>query len=361
MRSVIGYLLHYTWLRNKKTAFNCLRFTPFLISTLLFILNNYFIINLLVVIMSIILFIVISFNKRSLYKNFHYVKYINCSKRVFKWLPEGEKEIFYRTIIKAIKDRDISFNKKKYLKFKKLDNLEFKNQIVSDLSFETFVEIIEELKNNTWIRDVFSYKKVFIQFMAILDSQLNIYSKKIELINSKEISKVFNDNIQITSSKIDLNQTKLKKELGRIIKCSDLKHKKLNTKQRNHLFNLFKNWFNNSDEEIYKIIDLNTESLKNSELICNTPNKEFNFLLLFLINEKIYDIIKVKKFINTIKIKSYSSNNLFKPDNFPKHKNQYSDNWNQKENNFISLIEKRNKNRKTTQQFVNHFYSSKTP
>jgi len=289
MRSVIEYLLHYTWLRNRKTAFNCLRFSPFLISILLLILSNYFLINFLAVIMSIILFVVISFNKKSLYMNFHYVKYINCSKRVFKWLPDEEKEKFHRTLIKAIKNKDISFDKKKHPKFKKLDNLEFKNQIVSDLNFDTFIEIIEELTYRTWIRDVFSYKKVFIRFIAILDSQLITYSKKLELIKPKEISKIFNDNLEITSSGINLNQIKLKKELGQIINCSDIKYKRLNIKQRNHLFNLLKNWFNNSDKEIKTIIDLDLKNLKNSELICKTPNKEFNFLLLFLIKEKIYD------------------------------------------------------------------------
>lgn len=265
MRVIIEYLLHNTWLRNKKTFFNGLRFSSFLISIVFFSFNITSSINYLFLIASIIFFLIVSKYKKNLYENFNFTKYNNCSKGTFSLYSENERKKFYDTLINTIKHNDLNFDNKKHLKFKKMDTPEFKEYLINDFNYETFSVIISELKSDIWIRDVFTYKKAFIRFIAILNSGLIRNSKEIEHLNLKKTAIIFNNNIQITKKKITLIEIEFKKDLDKIfLPLSTSKEEpKISIKLINHL----RGWFSTKS----KIHDL--ESLLHN--LCESDFKNY--------------------------------------------------------------------------------------
>lgn len=143
---------------------------------------------------------------------------------------------------------------------------------------------------------------------------------------------------------------------------SEIKNKiyTLNKAQKKELFFLFKKWFKNNDSDINNLIELNIENLKNSKLICESNVVDFYLIIIFLINENIYNKEDVKKFINNVKIEPYRGKGEFNFGNYTKYKSKFNKEWDENENNFKPLNKYRNKNRALIRNYINHFYSTQS-
>lgn len=111
-------------------------------------------------------------------KDFNVVKYFDCSMSLYEALGETEKRTFYKYLIKSIKEKDMGFDSymcafETYPKIKRmliqdLSSKKFKNQLLSELTFERLnCEIKNQKKKSLWIRSFFSYKIAMDRALAI--------------------------------------------------------------------------------------------------------------------------------------------------------------------------------------------------
>lgn len=325
MKYLLEFLLHHTFLKNKFITYNCLRYLLFIITFIVYFNTKdyYKTLTIIFFIASIVFFIYLTKNKNKIYENHEYIKYINSSKGAFNLYSIMEKELFYKTILDAIKEKDLTttlfkkqkLNKAQVLFLSEVDSIKTKNNILSEIDFERFNNTIDSYEGKEWIRNIFSYKKGFRDGITIILSKLSSHPNTNK---TSDLIRVLINNLNLSKNGISLNPKELKVDIDNILENSYIffsnKEKTLNFKE------LKDNFHSDFKDEIFELI-LNKEfhKLKKfKEKLISLKNGIKTAELIFWLNNKydLYSKDELKHFFKLGVIKCCNDNifddNLFR-------------------------------------------------
>ncbi|PQJ72783.1 hypothetical protein [Polaribacter butkevichii] len=218
MKTLLEYIIHHSILKNKIIAYNFFRISLIVGTALILLINKIPDINWIFIIISLITWNLFEKGQNSFKNNFHHIKYINCTKRAFSWYTKNKKELFYNTIKQNITKIDFQIKNIEHKKFEELIDFKFIETVTHDFKYDIFISTIKELNSKTWIKDVFDYKKSFLQFLNILSFKIDFNSKNIENINSQTLANILYNNLQLTNKGVILDENNLKKEIDIFLK-----------------------------------------------------------------------------------------------------------------------------------------------
>lgn len=331
MKKLIELTVHYTIFRNPQTGFYSLISSTIILMMIFIIYGKIQSLNLIISLLSIFFIFILILKKRKIYNNFHFIKYISCSKEAYKLLPHKEKRKFYNTIFKDIIDNDLS-QLDKYL------STNDKKNIIRELDFYLFDQNINSnrKKTYTYIRKIFSFKDTSIRIKSI------IKNKDFKDINPEALSRIIYNNINFTPEKVIFDTKAFKKDIEKLAQgfkkttlannsnfYIDKKTEEINnskTNQHSCIDNKTNSYNINVDEKIiaklfkelerYDFIDFNQTNLQdfvnvlnkeweihNSKIVLRMDNRQTKYFFDLLKNEldiniTLKDISKSKKIYN---------------------------------------------------------------
>ena len=232
MKKFFELWMHKIVFRNHKTFMFFLIATPILPITILLVnfekekfLSDKFYMS--IILFTILLFlIIIPFfikiirNARKDAENFDYIKYINCSVKAYKLFNQSDKKNFYKTILNAIREKDLKYipnnkhNSLYNLFLEEVNEGRFKDQILYELDFERFEDEISKHKEKKWIREIFWYKYAFRTAIKITLGKIPKQLNKDEI---KKIKLVIANNINLSENGVELNKKSLKDDIDKVL------------------------------------------------------------------------------------------------------------------------------------------------
>jgi hypothetical protein len=327
MKSLFEYLLHHTFLKNKFTTYNCLRYSSFILTLIIYFSTKNHYLTLLFFAISIFIFLFLTKKKNKIYENHSYIKYINSSKVAYNLYSTNEKHLFYKTIINAIREKDLittlskkqKLNKAQTIFLSEIDSIKTKKSVLSEIDFERFNNTIKSYRGKEWIRNIFSYKKGFRDGTTIILSKLSNHPNT---NNINGLIRVLVNNLNLSEDGITLNPKELKIEVDNILENSY----EFDSNKENKILNfteLEKNFYSEFKEEIFELI-LNKEFHKLKEFkekLISLKDGIKTAELIFWLNNK-YDLYtedELKCFFNLGVIKC-SNDSIFNDSLFRKAK-----------------------------------------
>lgn len=327
MKSIFEYLLHHTFLKNKFTTYNCLRYSSFILTFIIYFNTQNHYLTLLFFVTSVFFFFILTKKKNKIYENHSYIKYINSSKGAYNLFSTNEKQLFHKTIINAIKEKDLittfykkqKLNKAQAIFLSEIDSINTKRSILSEIDFERFNNAIKSYKGKEWIRNIFSYKKGFRDGTTIILSKLSNHPSTNDI---NGLIRILINNLNLSKEGITLNPKELKIEVDNILEnCFQFDSNKENKTLK--FTELEKNFYSEFKEEIFKLI-LNKEFHKLKEFkekLISLKDGIKTAELIFWLNNK-YDLYtedELKCFFNLGVIKC-SNDSIFNDSLFRKAK-----------------------------------------